>query len=121
MNYQKQPEEVVASDTQEYNMYKTKIKKIYISGSITSDLNFKEKFKDYADYIDQNYPQYDVINPAKIELPKLCDWEDYMIICLHLLNQCDAIFMLPDWKESKGACIEHRTAIKINIPIFYEL
>lgn len=29
--------------------------------------------------------------------------------------------MLPDWKESKGACVEHETAIKMNIPIFYEL
>lgn len=36
-------------------MYKTKINKLYISGSITGDLNFKQKFRDYADYIDQNY------------------------------------------------------------------
>lgn len=61
-------------------MYQTKINKLYISGSITGDLNFKQ-----------------------------------------ILNQCDAIFMLPDWKDSKGACVEHETAIKMNIPIFYEL
>lgn len=48
-------------------MYKTKINKLYISGNITGDLNFKH------------------------------------------------------WKESKGACVEHETAIKMNIPIFYEL
>lgn len=121
MNYLKQQEAIKALDIQEFNMYKTKINKLYISGSITGDLNFKQKFRDYADYIDQNYTQYDVINPAEIVLPNLCDWEDYMCICLHLLNQCDAIFMLPDWKNSKGACVEHETAIKMNIPIFYEL
>lgn len=69
----------------------------------------------------QEFKQYYTINPAEVVLPTLCDWEDYMCIYLHLLKQCDAIFMLPDWKESKGACVEHETAIKMNIPIFYEL
>lgn len=121
MNYLKQPEALAASDTQEFNMIKTKMNKIYISGRISSDPDFKEKFKEYANYIDNLYPQYYTINPAEVVLPTLCDWEDYMCICLHLLKQCDAIFMLPDWKESKGACVEHETAIKMNIPIFYEL
>lgn len=102
-------------------MIKTKVNKIYISGKITQDTNFEEKFKKWENYIEENYDQYTVVNPAEVVLPELCDWEDYMCICLHLLNQCNAIFMLPDWKDSKGACVEHETAIKMNIPIFYEL
>jgi len=39
---------------------------------------------------------------------------------LILLSKCDAIFMLPGWKESGGALIEHRKAEELNIPIFYE-
>lgn len=79
MNYLKLLEVLAVSDTQEFNMIKT---------------------KEYANYIDNLYPQYYTINPAEVVLPTLCDWEDYMCICLHLLKQCDAIFMLPDWKES---------------------
>ena len=47
MNYQKQLEVMAVLDTQEFNMYKTKTNKLYISGSITGDpFNFKNKFKD---------------------------------------------------------------------------
>lgn len=51
MNYLKLLEAIKASDTQEFNMYKTKINKLYISGSITGDLNFKQKFRDYYVYM----------------------------------------------------------------------
>lgn len=40
---------------------------------------------------------------------------------LELLNRCDAIFMLPNWKESKGAGIEREYATKNSIPVFEEL
>ena len=40
MNYLKQPEATKASDIQEFNMIKTKMNKIYISGRISSDPDF---------------------------------------------------------------------------------
>lgn len=40
---------------------------------------------------------------------------------LELLKRCDGIFMLPNWKDSWGAKIEHEFAQANGIPIFYEL
>jgi Domain of unknown function (DUF4406) len=40
---------------------------------------------------------------------------------LELLSRCDAIFMLPNWLDSKGAKIEELYAREHSIPVFYEL
>jgi hypothetical protein len=46
---------------------------------------------------------------------------NFWIKCdLELLDRCDVLFMMTDWRESKGACIEREYAIQKNIPIFYE-
>jgi hypothetical protein len=38
-----------------------------------------------------------------------------------LVQRCQAILMLPDWKESKGAIEEHSLAKAHNIPIYYDV
>jgi hypothetical protein len=38
---------------------------------------------------------------------------------LELIEKCDCIFMLRNWKDSKGAILEHDYAGVIGIPIFY--
>jgi Domain of unknown function (DUF4406) len=40
---------------------------------------------------------------------------------LELLRRCDAIFMLPDWQQSKGARIEWEKAKDASMPIFETL
>ncbi len=37
------------------------------------------------------------------------------------LKRCDAIFMLPNWRESEGAKLEHEEAKIRNKTIFYDL
>jgi len=39
---------------------------------------------------------------------------------LEILKRCDCIVMLPDWKESKGANIEHSLAQDMHKEIIYE-
>ena len=41
-------------------------------------------------------------------------------LCLPLLSKCDAIYMLKDWQNSKGALIEHDYARQKGIPIFFQ-
>ena len=37
------------------------------------------------------------------------------------LEFCDAIYMLPCYTDSRGAKLEHRTATKMGITIYYRL
>lgn len=85
-------------------------RRVYISGKITGTTDFKEKFKKAENQLKAKYPDRIIVNPAEVELPKICGWEDYMVICLHLLKSCDTIYMLPDWESSKGAKREYEFA-----------
>lgn len=43
-----------------------------------------------------------------------------MIAALLAMLQCDAVYMMRDWRFSKGASIECDLARKLEIPIIYE-
>lgn len=95
-------------------------KKVYISGKITGDTQYKAKFKTAAEYL--NAEGYEVINPAETVLPnsKLATWEDYMLVSFAFLNKADEIYMLNDWKQSPGACAEYGFAIAKGMKIRQE-
>ena len=40
---------------------------------------------------------------------------------LELLRRCDAVLMTPNWERSSGATIEHESALKWRMPVFYEI
>ena len=101
--------------------------KIYISGKITNDPDFKEKFKKAVYYLIENkeilFPEENEIsyfNPAEVTLTGTPTWQDYMKYDLKILIECNAIFMLKDWKESEGAKLEHHIAEKLNMKIIYQ-
>lgn len=48
-------------------------------------------------------------------------YDDFIKGDLELLNRCDAILMLPEWEESKGANLEFEFARDFHIPIFLSL
>ena len=83
-------------------------KKIYIAGKITGDSGYKEKFNKTQKGFEN--AGYKVMNPAI--LPEGFPWESYMPICYGMIEACDEIAMLPDWRESKGARLEMVHAIK---------
>lgn len=76
--------------------------KIYLSGRITGDDNYKSKFEEYENKL--KLFGHEVFNPASF--PNMFSWEEFMEIDLKILSLCDAIFLLEDWKESRGAKIE---------------
>lgn len=77
--------------------------KIYISGAISSDPDYKAKFAAAeAALVGKGHL---VMNPAI--LPQGFTWEDYMTVALAMQSVCDATLFLPDWNESKGAKVEH--------------
>lgn len=91
--------------------------KIFISGPITNDCNYKEKFNAISSILTER--GYIVLNPAV--LPFGMRVQDYMQIGLSMINCADALFMLPKWKESQGAVMEHQYASYCRKKIFYSL
>lgn len=77
-------------------------RKVYLSGRITGQENYKAVFRWAA--ADLTRQGYVVLNPAI--LPQGLDEPDYMRIALAMLDSADAVALLPDWNWSKGARIE---------------
>jgi nucleoside 2-deoxyribosyltransferase len=49
------------------------------------------------------------------------DWYSYILLFdLHIVAQCDAIYMLSDWRDSPGATSEHAYALACHKEIIYE-
>jgi hypothetical protein len=43
----------------------------------------------------------------------------YMHFCVRALPECDAIFLLPDWQNSKGAKWEKKIADMLGLTVYY--
>jgi hypothetical protein len=93
--------------------------KIYISGKITGiEDEAKVLFENAEIYLKSK--GYKVINPIKANHDHDNSWESYMKEDIKLLCDCDEIFMLKNWKESKGAILEHNLSEILKIKINYE-
>ena len=91
--------------------------RIYISGPITDTDDFAERFEDAAAIIAERGNKY--INPAKLaEVIPDADWTTYMLIDRELLQEADAITMLPGWEQSRGARAERAFAIINGLPTY---
>lgn len=95
-------------------------KRIYISGKITGNENHIEEFTS-AEYMLRERQECIVFNPIKLGVIfEGSTWEQYMLADLMILELCDTIYMLKNWKESKGAIIEHEKAVELGMNIIYE-
>ena len=83
---------------------------VYIAGKITGDPEYRAKFAHAQEMLKKQ--GYIVINPAV--LPSVgFDWGACMRIASAMLDECDAVYFLPDWMESKGARIEYQRAKRL--------
>lgn len=90
--------------------------KIYLSGKITGDANYRQKFGSMEEEL-LSYG-YVVFNPAI--LPDGFEYEDYMDLDLLILSRCDAIFLMRDWRNSPGAKREYEEAKCLGLRILTE-
>jgi len=93
--------------------------KIYISGKITGNKDYIMTFANAEALLKEKFPGATIINPAEVLLPNLCDWDDYMVICLRLLDKATHIYMLDNWVQSRGACTEHLHALENDIKVLW--
>lgn len=92
------------------------MEKIYISGAITNNPNYKEQFEAKEKELKDKYI---VLTPLCLPQEGLT-WEEYMKVDLAILSVCDAIYMLKGWESSKGAKLEHNYALARQLKIIYE-
>lgn len=94
--------------------------KTYISGQITG-LPLNEALKHFGNAENLLKSQgLKVVNPLTHNHNNGGKWEEYILEDIKLLFQCQAIYMLHNWQQSKGARIEHAIAKELNIPITYQ-
>ena len=92
--------------------------KVYISGSISKDPDHAGKFAAAFERLEK--AGHAPVNPVaigkvlKYKMGREPEWTDYMRACIKGMMDCDAICMLPNWSDSRGACFEFDLATKLN-------
>ena len=95
-------------------------KKIYVSGKITGR-DFQEALKHFADAsVMLREKGYEVINPMELEHNHDQTWENFMQVDLQGMLECDSLYMLSGWAESRGARVEWNLAKDLGFEFLYE-
>lgn len=96
--------------------------RVYISGAITNDPDYRQKFMQKAKEL-QNLG-YEVVNPvvisAHLEMKmgkQNVKYEDYLREDIKELLRCDGIASITGWEKSKGAKLEHLIARVLKITV----
>jgi len=95
------------------------MERVYISGKITGLDNHAELFEQAEKrLIEQGY---EVINPVKINHAEHDQsWESFMKADLVEMFKCDSIYLLENWRDSKGAVLEWFVAKELKMKVYYE-
>ena len=91
--------------------------KVYISGKITGDADYKKKFANAEEMA--RAVGFEVFNLARVP-DEGKPWEWYMKQDIKELMDCDAILLLKGWEESRGARLEAYIASQLKIKIYEE-
>lgn len=96
--------------------------KVYISGKITGT-NMPETLIRF-EKAEQGFLElgYKAVNPMKLpHYQHDGKWENCMRLDIKHLMDCNAIYMLQGWHESKGATLEYSLALQLGMLILFEL
>lgn len=113
--------------------------KCYIAGRVTGDTHYKQKFQSAVAtvsgyrFFDRNGHKialrsgrfgFQAVNPTAIHVFGI-PIERYpytiaMLFCLIKLSSCSYAYFLSDWKQSRGATIEHRVAKFLGKEVIYQ-
>lgn len=94
--------------------------KIYISGKITGLplSEARQRFADAAELL--NAIGFEAVNPLNNGLQESAGWKEHMVADIRMLLDCDAIYMMDNWMQSKGASIEYDIANRLNMDVWFE-
>lgn len=113
--------------------------KCYIAGRVTGDPHYKAKFRSAVATVTSYYFfdryghriaartarfGFQAVNPTAIHICGISidqlPWPVAMMLCLLKLATCSYAYFLADWKQSRGARIEHRFARLTRKNIIYQ-
>lgn len=105
-----------------------KMTTVYISGKVTGlpIEQVTQKFERVANELFEK--GYHVVNPIQAiaqynanhwPFERLKDWREEMQFVIGCLMDCDELYLLPCWNDSKGARLERDIAVRLGMPITY--
>lgn len=102
-----------------YRPYLLQKPKIYISGPITGKEDTAEqRFEEAEKYCLEK--GFEPVNPMKLNHSNHDQsWESFMKEDLKAMMECEAIYLIEGWSNSKGALEEKRLAQKLGLKIYY--
>jgi len=91
--------------------------KVYICGKITNLPGYMARH--YFAKVEKMLKDlgYEPINPMNLPHNHSKSWEDYMKECIAALVQCDAIYLMGNWYDSKGAILEYDIAKQLGLEV----
>lgn len=99
--------------------------RIYISGKITDpDLKKMEenllRFHQKESELQTEHEDAEIFNPASLETDGW-SWEAYLARdMVYIITNKPTLYMMKGWEESRGARLEHETALLLRLTIIYE-
>lgn len=99
-----------------------KSQRIYIAGKITG-LDLEDAFRTFeAAEVGIRERGHEPLNPMKlVDQDPDRFWAEDMLDAIEIvLVRAQAVYMLSNWRDSKGARIEHAIAEQLGLPIYYE-
>ena len=100
--------------------------KVYLAGPMRGYKLFNfPRFNKTARYLRQH--GYRVVNPAELDLANgfhpaakvsTRSLKHFMVRDILSLVKCQAVFLLPNWRRSRGAKAEVAFAISVNLPVY---
>lgn len=94
--------------------------RVYISGPMTGlpELNFPAFHRATKQWRDGGS---EVVNPAELNPDLASTWRDCMKVDIVALLDCECIFMLAGWENSKGANLEKLIAEALEMDVVYQV
>lgn len=94
--------------------------KIYISGKITGLPEADAKYYFHSAHAELKTQGHEPVNPMFLPHNHGKTWAEFMREDLQALLTCEAIYMLENWQDSKGARIEFGLAVELGMKIIFQ-